>query len=117
MLTGCFVVVVVQNPLSWLMMVTFCFCSSICSIVVALILCGSLKEKGHADDAMVLRGQVRQVDRLGNDAADEAADFGRRRVSPAVNDARRNLSGVCARWYPIVLDLHRFFHCYFSCGG
>ena len=34
---------------------------------------------------------------------------GRRRVSPAVTDARRNLSGVCARWYPVVLDLHRFF--------
>ena len=67
------------------------------------------KVKGHADDAMVLHGQVRQDDRLGNDAADEAADFGRRRVSPAVIDARRNLSGVCARWYPIILDLHRFF--------
>ena len=26
--------------------------------------------------------------------------FGRRRVSPAVIDARRNLSGVCGRWYP-----------------
>ena len=24
-------------------------------------------------------------------------------------DARRNLSGVCSRWYPVVLDLHRFF--------
>ena len=35
--------------------------------------------------------------------------FGRRRVSPAVIDARRNLSGVCSRWYPIILDLHRFF--------
>ena len=30
-------------------------------------------------------------------------------VSPAVIDARRNLSGVCGRWYPVVLDLHRFF--------
>ena len=66
------------------------------------------KVKGHADDAMVLHGQVRQEDRLGNDAADEA-DFGRRRVNPAVIDARRNLSGVCGRWYPIILDLHRFF--------
>ena len=52
------------------------------------------KVKGHADDGMVLHGQVRRDDRLGNDAADEAADFGRRRVSPAVIDARRNLSGV-----------------------
>ena len=29
---------------------------------------------------MVRCGQVREVDRLGNNAADEAADFGRRRV-------------------------------------
>ena len=67
------------------------------------------KVKGHADDAMVLHGQVRRDDRLGNDAADEAADFGRWRVSPAVIDARRNLSGVCGHWYPFILDLHRFF--------
>ena len=67
------------------------------------------KVKGHADDGMVLRGQVRREDRLGNDAADEAADFGRRRIGNAVIDARRNLSGVCGRWYPVILDLHRFF--------
>ena len=66
------------------------------------------KVKGHADDGMVLHGQVRREDKLGNDAADEAADFGRRRVSPAVIDARRNLSGVCGRWYPVILDFHRF---------
>ena len=69
----------------------------------------SSKVKGHADEAMVLHGQVREVDRLGNNAADEAADFGRRRVSNVVIDARRSLSGVCNRWYPVVLDLHRFF--------
>ena len=67
------------------------------------------KGKGHADEGMVLDCRVREVDRLGNDAADEAADFGRRRVGDAVIDARRNLSGVCRRWYPIILDLHRFF--------
>ena len=67
------------------------------------------KVKGHADDGMVFHGQVRREDKLGNDAADEAADFGRRRVGPAVIDARRNLSGVSGRWYPIILDLHRFF--------
>ena len=75
------------------------------------------KVKGHADEGMVLDGRVREVDRLGNDAADEAADFGRRRVSLAVIDARRNLSGVCGRWYPVVLNLHRFFHCHFSSCG
>ena len=67
------------------------------------------KVKGHADEAMVLHGRVRGEDKFGNDAADEAADFGRRRVSLAVIDARRNLSGVCGRWYPVILDLHRFF--------
>ena len=67
------------------------------------------KVKGHADDDMVLHGRVREEDKLGNDAADEAADFGRRRVSPAVIDARRNFSGGCGRWYSIILDLHRFF--------
>ena len=65
--------------------------------------------KGHADEGMVLDGRVREVDRIGNDAADEAADFGRRRVGNAVTDARRNLSGVRGRWYPVILDLHRFF--------
>ena len=67
------------------------------------------KVKGHADEGTVLDGWVREVDRLGNDAAGEAADFGRRRLPPAVIDARRNLCGVCGRWYPVILDLHRFF--------
>ena len=67
------------------------------------------KVKGHADEVMVHNCQVREADRLGNNAADEAADFGRRRVGNAVIDARRNLSGVCNRWYPVIHDLHRFF--------
>ena len=67
------------------------------------------KVKGHADEDMVLHGRVRTENKFGNDAADDAADLGRRRVSLAVIDARRNLSGVCGRWYPITLDLHRFF--------
>ena len=75
------------------------------------------KVKGHADEDKVLHGRVRGVDKFGNDAADEAADFGRRRVSRAVLDARRNLSGVCGRWYPIIRDLHRFFIAVFSCCG
>ena len=75
------------------------------------------KVKGHADEGMVLDGRVRGEVKFGNDAADEAADFWRRRVCPAVIDARRILSGVCGRWYLIILDLHRFFHCFFSCCG
>ena len=67
------------------------------------------KVEGHADEGMVLDGRVREVDRLGNNAADGAADFGRRRVGRAVIDARRNLSGVCGRWYPVLLVLHWFF--------
>ena len=38
------------------------------------------KVKGDADEGMVRDGGVRELDRLGNNAADEAADFGRRRV-------------------------------------
>ena len=67
------------------------------------------KVKGHADEGMVLEGRVREIDRLGNNAADEAVGFGRRRIGNTVIDARRNLSGVCGRWYPVILDLHRFF--------
>ena len=47
------------------------------------------KVLGHADEGMVLGGGVRELDRLGNTAADEAADFGRRRV-----DARRMVGGT-----------------------
>ena len=75
------------------------------------------KVKGHAGEGMVLDCRVREVDRIGNDAADEAADFGRRRAGNAVIDARRNLSGVCGRWHPVLLDLHLFFHCHFSSSG
>ena len=75
------------------------------------------KVKGHADDGMVLHGQVRRDDRLGNDAADEAADFGRRRVSPAVIDARRNLSGGLWSLVPYSFGSSSFLHCYLSCCG
>ena len=51
------------------------------------------KVEGHADEAMVLDCRVRDDDKLGNDAADEAANFGRRRVGNAIIDARRNVSG------------------------
>ena len=58
----------------------------------------------------------RELGRIGNNAADEVADYGRRRVDFLVIDACRNLAGVCGRWYPVVLKLHRFY-CYFeSCG-
>ena len=56
------------------------------------------KVKGHADEGTVFDGRVRELDRLGNNAADGAADLCRRRVGPAVLDARRDLSGVCGRF-------------------
>ena len=64
---------------------------------------------GHADEGMVRDGGVREQDRVGDNAADEAADFGRRRVGLPVIDARRNFSGVCGRWYLVILTLHHFF--------
>ena len=67
------------------------------------------KVKGHADDDMVAVGRVRVEDRIGNDLADRAADFGRRRVSDLVIDVRRRFLSACSSWYPVVLDLHRFF--------
>ena len=65
--------------------------------------------KGHADEALVRAGGARDLDRLGDNGADEAADFGRRRVSRWIIDARRNFSGGCARWRPVVLGQHRLF--------
>ena len=69
-----------------------------------LLLIGSLSRRegdtvrvtkvwGHADGDMVQAGRVQDLDKVGNNAADEAADFGRRPVDPVVIDARRNLSG------------------------
>ena len=67
------------------------------------------KFKGHADESLVRGGQVRALNRYGYTRADKAADFGRRRVWLEVADVRRNLSGVCRRWYLVVQVLHRFF--------
>ena len=67
------------------------------------------KVKGHADDDMVAVGSVRVEDKIGDDLADRAADFGRRRVSDWVMDVRRRFVSACSSWYPVVLELHRFF--------
>ena len=48
--------------------------------------------KGHAVEGMLRDGGVRELDRPGNNAADEAADLGRRRVDFPVIDARRNFA-------------------------
>ena len=65
--------------------------------------------KGHADEGLVTMGRVREVDRIGNNEADAAADMGRRRVHDSITDARRLLNAACARWYPIVKELQHFF--------
>ena len=67
------------------------------------------KVKGHADDEMVRPGRVRAMDKVVNDLADRAADFGRRRVPQQVIDLRWRCAAACASWYPLVLELHWFF--------
>ena len=66
------------------------------------------KVKGHADDDLVRRGQVRRVDKVGNDLADDAADRGRLAAGVHIDDARKDFNFACRKWYPIVGDLHRF---------
>ena len=48
---------------------------------------------GHADEGVVRDGRVRELDRIGNNAADEVADFDRCTVDFPVIDARRNVAG------------------------
>ena len=67
------------------------------------------KVKGHADEGLVVMGRVREVDRIGNNEADAAADLGRRRVNDTITDARRLFNSACAYWYPIVKEFQHFF--------
>ena len=60
------------------------------------------KVKGHADEGLVAQGRVREVDRIGNNEADAAADLGRKRVHHSISDARRLVNKACGRWYPLV---------------
>ena len=52
------------------------------------------KVKGQADEEMVNSGQVRALDQIGNDPADDAADYGRQSVTERAVDARRHHLGV-----------------------
>ena len=67
------------------------------------------KVKCHADEGLVRGGRVRELDKVGNDMADHAADLGRRRVGAALANDRKGFSDACKHWYPIILVLHRFF--------
>ena len=68
--------------------------------------------KSHADEGLVAQGRVREVDRIGNNEADAAADLGRKRVHCSVSDARRLVNRACACWYPVVQKASSFLHCY-----
>ena len=65
------------------------------------------KAKGHADESMVPDG--RMLDKIGDDLADRAADFGRRRVPPAVIDSKRMVHSACTARDSLIPDSHRFF--------
>ena len=54
-------------------------------------------------------GRVREVDRIGNNEADAAAALGKGRVHHSVAFAREAVTRSCARWYPVVRELHHFF--------
>ena len=58
------------------------------------------KVKGHAEEAMVLHGRVREDDRIGNNAADETADFGRRRAVLSLLDGPSGCDPCfCVVWF------------------
>ena len=59
----------------------------------------------HTHDDMVAVGRVRVEDKVGNDLADRAADFGRRRVSDLAMDVRRRFVSACSLWYTVILEL------------
>ena len=67
------------------------------------------KVKGHADEGLAALGRVREIDRIGNNEADAAAALSRGRVHHSAIFGRRVVTRSCARWYPIVRELHHFF--------
>ena len=69
----------------------------------------STKVKGHADEGLMAKGRVREVDHIGNNEAGAAADLGRKRVHHSISDARRLVHRACEHWYPVARELHRYF--------
>ena len=65
--------------------------------------------KEHADEGMILDCRGRELDRIGNNFADQAADYGRRGVDASVTDARRGFARACRHWYRLFCHLHRYF--------
>ena len=52
---------------------------------------------------MVVSGQVKALDKAGNDEADHEADFGRRRVLVGVIDSSRHFAGYVNFGTPLCL--------------
>ena len=66
---------------------------------------------GHATDAAVEQGRVREEDKCGNNEADTAADLGTRHQSEAVMDARRVLLNARC-FFLLMLDFIVLFFCF-----
>ena len=66
--------------------------------------------KSHTTDDVVQKGVVSRADKVGNDAAAEAADLCRRRRPQHVLDSRRRLFGTCSYWYLLVEEVHHSFN-------
>ena len=67
------------------------------------------KVKGHADEGLVAQGRVREVDRIGNNEADAAADLGGSGLTMLLLMLVGFFGRACVRWYPVVQKLHRCF--------
>ena len=67
--------------------------------------------KDHASDEMVAGGSVRWQEKDGNEAAERAADLCRIRQPEQIMDATRPIQNASSFGYPIICELHRFFHC------
>ena len=63
--------------------------------------------KGHATGDMVVSWQFRALDKAGN-GADDAADFGGRRVLVVLTDSWRHFAGLCNLWFLVVSGFHQF---------
>ena len=63
----------------------------------------------NADEVMVLDGRVRELAGWVITLLMRLLTLDRGGLVMLSFVARRNLSGVCGRWYPVILDLHRFF--------
>ena len=64
--------------------------------------------KVKGTQTMVINGDARHEDLVGNDGADKAADSSRFRQHDGVISARHTLIRVRRHWYPIMMELLKF---------